>query len=53
MNVILLHSNHQHVITTNVAIFRAMRTRVSNCEVNAVRYNFICILVVIKLKMAT
>jgi hypothetical protein len=28
MNVILLHSNHQHVLTTHVNIFRVVRTRI-------------------------
>jgi len=28
MNVISLHSNHQHVSATHVAIFRVMRTRI-------------------------
>ena len=28
MDVILLHSGHQHVSTTHVAIFRVVRTRI-------------------------
>jgi len=28
MNVISLHSNHQHVLVTNVDIFRVVRTRI-------------------------
>jgi len=28
MNVILLHSNHQHVLATHVDVFRLVRTRI-------------------------
>jgi len=28
MNIILLHSNHRHILATHVAIFRVVRTRI-------------------------
>jgi hypothetical protein len=31
MNVILLHSDHGHVLATHVAIFRVVRARVYTC----------------------
>jgi len=55
MNVILLCSNHQHVLATHVAIFSVMRTRYNHNHSTTWSdfiYNYVCILVII-MNMAT
>jgi hypothetical protein len=58
MNVILLHNNHQNVLTTHVAIHKMVRKRgqvqiVHLINVEWFLHNCVCTLVLITLRMAT